>query len=53
LTNGSSLTQKTPRRPHSFDGTRQNITHSFDARSAFMSLSLQAHSMGLKIEAAA
>lgn len=31
----------------SFDGTRPNITHSFDAGSAFMSLSLQAHSMGL------
>lgn len=31
----------------SFDGSRQNITHSFDAGSAFMSLSLQAHSMGL------
>jgi nitroreductase len=31
----------------SFDGTRQNITHSFDAGSAFMSLSLQAHEMGL------
>lgn len=30
-----------------FDGTRQNATHSFDAGSAFMSLSLQAHSMGL------
>lgn len=31
----------------SFDGTRPNITHSFDTGSAFMSLSLQAHSMGL------
>ncbi|MDV6331501.1 nitroreductase family protein [Asticcacaulis sp. 201] len=31
----------------SFDGQRQNITNSFDAGSAFMSLSLQAHSMGL------
>lgn len=31
----------------SFDGTRQNITNSFDAGSAFMSLSLQAHDMGL------
>lgn len=31
----------------SFDGSRQNITHSFDAGSAFMSLSLQAHGMGL------
>ncbi|MFC4930910.1 nitroreductase family protein [Massilia sp. GCM10023247] len=31
----------------SFDGTRQIPTHSFDAGSAFMSLSLQAHSMGL------
>lgn len=31
----------------SFDGSRQNITNSFDAGSAFMSLSLQAHSMGL------
>jgi nitroreductase len=31
----------------SFDGSRENITHSFDAGSAFMSLSLQAHSMGL------
>lgn len=31
----------------SFDGSRQNITHSFDAGSAFMSLSLQAHKMGL------
>lgn len=31
----------------SFDGSRQNITHSFDAGSAFMSLSLQAHAMGL------
>jgi nitroreductase len=31
----------------SFDGSRQNITHSFDAGSAFMSLLLQAHSMGL------
>ncbi|WP_235488901.1 nitroreductase family protein [Achromobacter sp. DMS1] len=31
----------------SFDGSRQNITHSFDTGSAFMSLSLQAHSMGL------
>jgi nitroreductase len=30
-----------------FDGERQNITHSFDAGSAFMSLSLQAHSLGL------
>lgn len=30
-----------------FDGTRQNATHSFDAGSAFMSLSLQAHGMGL------
>ena len=30
-----------------FDGTRQNGTHSFDAGSAFMSMSLQAHSMGL------
>ena len=31
----------------SFDGARQNMTHSFDAGSAFMSLSLQAHAMGL------
>ncbi|TCS38052.1 nitroreductase [Paucimonas lemoignei] len=31
----------------SFDGSRQNITHSFDAGSAFMSLALQAHAMGL------
>jgi nitroreductase len=31
----------------SFDGSRQNLTHSFDAGSAFMSLSLQAHDMGL------
>lgn len=31
----------------SFDGSRQNITNSFDAGSAFMSLSLQAHSMGM------
>jgi nitroreductase len=31
----------------SFDGSRPNITHSFDAGSAFMSLALQAHSMGL------
>lgn len=31
----------------SFDGTRQNATGSFDAGSAFMSLSLQAHAMGL------
>ncbi|ESQ85667.1 hypothetical protein AEAC466_00415 [Asticcacaulis sp. AC466] len=31
----------------SFDGQRQNITNSFDAGSAFMSLSLQAHSMGM------
>ena len=31
----------------SFDGSRPVITHSFDAGSAFMSLSLQAHSMGL------
>jgi nitroreductase len=30
-----------------FDGSRQNATHSFDAGSAFMSLSLQAHDMGL------
>ncbi len=30
-----------------FDGERQNITNSFDAGSAFMSLSLQAHSLGL------
>jgi nitroreductase len=30
-----------------FDGSRQNGTHSFDAGSAFMSLSLQAHGMGL------
>lgn len=30
-----------------FDGSRQNATHSFDAGSAFMSLSLQAHGMGL------
>lgn len=30
-----------------YDGTRQVRTHSFDAGSAFMSLSLQAHSMGL------
>ncbi|MFT4074741.1 MAG: nitroreductase family protein [Asticcacaulis sp.] len=30
-----------------FDGQRQNITNSFDAGSAFMSLSLQAHSLGL------
>jgi nitroreductase len=31
----------------SFDGQRQNLTNSFDAGSAFMSLSLQAHSLGL------
>lgn len=31
----------------SFDGQRQNITNSFDAGSAFMSASLQAHKMGL------
>ncbi|MES2676648.1 MAG: nitroreductase family protein [Pseudomonadota bacterium] len=31
----------------SFDGTRPVGTHSFDAGSAFMSLALQAHSMGL------
>ena len=31
----------------SFDCSRPNITHRFDAGSAFMSLSLQAHSMGL------
>jgi nitroreductase len=31
----------------SFDGSRQNITHSFDAGSSFMSLVLQAHRMGL------
>ncbi len=31
----------------SFDGERQNITNSFDAGSAFMSLALQAHGMGL------
>jgi len=31
----------------SFDGERQNITHSFDAGSAFMSLCLQAHALGL------
>lgn len=31
----------------SFDGTRPVRTHSFDAGSAFMSLALQAHSMGL------
>lgn len=31
----------------SFDGSRQNITNSFDAGSAFMSLILQAQSMGL------
>jgi nitroreductase len=31
----------------SFDGTRPNPTHSFDAGSAFMSMALQAHSMGL------
>jgi nitroreductase len=30
-----------------FDGERQNITNSFDAGSAFMSLSLQAHALGL------
>lgn len=30
-----------------FDGTRPVGTHSFDAGSAFMSLALQAHSMGL------
>ncbi len=30
-----------------FDGERQNITNSFDSGSAFMSLSLQAHSLGL------
>ncbi len=30
-----------------FDGQRQNITNSFDAGSAFMSLSLQAHAQGL------
>ena len=37
----------------SFDGTRQNISHSFDAGSAFMSLSLQTHSMGLVAHAMA
>ncbi|SHH45333.1 nitroreductase family protein [Massilia sp. CF038] len=31
----------------SYDGTRPIRTHSFDAGSAFMSLSLQAHAMGL------
>lgn len=31
----------------SFDGTRPVKTHSFDAGSAFMSLALQAHAMGL------
>lgn len=31
----------------SFDGSRPVNTHSFDAGSAFMSLALQAHSMGL------
>ncbi len=31
----------------SFDGTRPVRTHSFDTGSAFMSLALQAHSMGL------
>jgi nitroreductase len=30
-----------------FDGERQNATNSFDAGSAFMSLSLQAHALGL------
>lgn len=30
-----------------FDGTRPIATHSFDAGSAFMSMTLQAHSMGL------
>jgi nitroreductase len=31
----------------SFDGERQNISNSFDAGAAWMSLALQAHSMGL------
>lgn len=31
----------------SFDGSRSNLTQSFDAGSAFMSLALQAHAMGL------
>jgi nitroreductase len=31
----------------SFDGSRPVATHSFDAGSAFMSLSLQAHKMGM------
>jgi len=31
----------------SFDGERQNITNSFDAGAAWMSLAIQAHSMGL------
>ncbi len=31
----------------SFDGQRQNLTNSFDAGAAWMSLALQAHSMGL------
>lgn len=30
-----------------FDGERQNISNSFDAGSAFMSLALQAHALGL------
>jgi nitroreductase len=32
-----------------FDGERQNTTNSFDAGSAFMSLSLQAHALGLVV----
>ncbi len=31
----------------SFDGERQNVSNSFDAGAAWMSLALQAHSMGL------
>jgi len=31
----------------SFDGQRQNLTHSFDAGAAWMSLALQARSLGL------
>ena len=31
----------------SFDGQRQNITNSFDAGAAWMSLALQAHALGL------
>ncbi len=37
----------------SFDGERQNVTNSFDAGAAWMSLALQAHSMGLVAHAMA